>query len=104
MSPVLEVEPAVAHAGTKLVRRFVFILLLLLAALVGSFSGLLFVYSADLPELEQLKAYRPSSATELYDVHGNVIGSFAMQRRVVATYNEFPRVLIEALVSTEDKD
>ena len=104
MNPVLEVEPAVAHAGPKLVRRFVFILLVLLAALVGSFSGLLFVYSADLPEIEQLERYRPISTTELYDVHGNVIGSFALQRRVVASYRDFPPVLIDALVSTEDKD
>ena len=46
----------------------------------------------------------PSSITELYDDHGRVIGSFALQRRVVASYDDFPPVLRDALVSIEDKD
>jgi len=104
MNAVLEEEPAIAPPRQKIVRRFVFALLVLLSALIGSFSGLIFVYSTDLPQIEQLEHYRPISSTELYDVHGKVIGSFALQRRVVASYNDFPRVLIDALVSTEDKD
>ena len=104
MNPVLEEEPAIAPSRQKIVRRFVFALLVLLSALIGSFSGLIFVYSTDLPQIEQLEHYRPISSTELYDVHGKVIGSFALQRRVVASYNDFPHVLIDALVSTEDKD
>src|SRR5690348_257725 len=104
MNAVLEEEQAVALTRQKTVRRFVFALLILLSALIGSFSGLLFVYSTDLPQIEQLEHYRPISTTELYDVHGRVIGSFALQRRVIATYDDFPRVLTDALVSTEDKD
>lgn len=104
MNAVLEEEQAVAPTRQKMVRRFVFALLLLLSALIGSFSGLIFVYSTDLPQIEQLEHYRPISSTELYDVHGKVIGSFALQRRVVASYSDFPAVLIDALVSTEDKD
>jgi len=104
MNAVLEEEQAVAPTRQKIVRRFVFALLVLLSALIGSFCGLIFVYSTDLPQIEQLEHYRPISSTELYDVHGKVIGSFALQRRVIATYSDFPPVLIEALVSTEDKD
>ena len=29
---------------------------------------------------------------------------FALQRRVVASYNDFPKVLRDAILSTEDKD
>ncbi len=97
-------QQAEATRRQKLVPRFLFGLLVLLAALVGSFSGLVFVYSTDLPQIEQLERYRPISSTELYDVHGKIIGSFALQRRVVSTYNDFPQVIIDALVSTEDKD
>jgi len=104
MNSVLEEEAAIAPSPQKIVRRFVFALLVLLSALIGSFSGLIFVYSTDLPQIEQLEHYRPISSTELYDVHGKIIGSFALQRRVVATYNDFPYVLVEVLVSTEDKD
>ncbi|HEY4902998.1 MAG TPA: PBP1A family penicillin-binding protein [Candidatus Sulfotelmatobacter sp.] len=91
-------------AGRKLVGRVLFGLLALVAALVGATAGLVLVYTTDLPQVEALEAYRPSSITELYDDHGHVIGSFALQRRVVVTYDDFPPVLREALVSIEDKD
>jgi penicillin-binding protein 1A len=91
-------------AGGKLVGRVLVGLLLLLSALVGAAAGLLLVYTTDLPQVEALEAYRPSSITELYDDHGHVIGSFALQRRVVASYDDFPQVLRGALISIEDKD
>jgi penicillin-binding protein 1A len=91
-------------ARQKMVRRFVFGLLVLLSALAGALIGLLLVYSTDLPQVEELENYRPISTTELYDIHGRTIGSFALQRRVVASYQDFPAVLRDALISTEDKD
>ena len=57
-----------------------------------------------LPQVDQLEHYRPSSITELYDDQGRIIGSFALQRRVVASYDDYPQVLREALISIEDKD
>ncbi len=91
-------------APRKLVGRVLFGLLVLLSALVGATAGLLLVYTTDLPQVEQLEHYRPSSITELYDDQGRIIGSFALQRRVVANYGDFPPVLREALISIEDKD
>jgi penicillin-binding protein 1A len=91
-------------AGRKIVGIVLLGLLVLLAAAVGAASGLLFVYSTDLPQIEQLERYRPSSVTELYDTHGRVIGTFALQRRVIASYDDYPPVMRDALVSIEDKD
>ena len=96
--------PPVHVAGRKLVGRVVFGLLVLASALVGALGGLLLVYSTDLPQVSELERYRPSSITELYDDRGRVIGSFAMQRRVVASYEDFPKVLRNAVISIEDKD
>jgi len=96
--------PPVEIAGRKIVGRVLFGLLALVAALVGATVGLVLVYTTDLPQVEALEAYRPSSITELYDDHNRVIGSFALQRRVVVAYDDFPPVLREALVSIEDKD
>jgi penicillin-binding protein 1A len=96
--------PQVEAGGRKFVGRVVFGLLVLLAALVGVSSGLFLVYSNDLPQVEQLEHYRPSSVTDLYDDHSRVIGSFALQRRVVANYEDYPQVLRDALISVEDKD
>ncbi len=88
----------------KLVGRLAFLTLLLAVAVGGAFLGLLIVYSTDLPEVNQLETFRPSSVTELYDDKGNVIGSFALQRRIVANYDDFPKPLHDAIISIEDKD
>ena len=104
MKSLYEHLPPVEIAGRKLVGRVLFGLLVLISALVGATAGLLLVYTTDLPQVDALEAYRPSSITELYDDQGRVIGSFALQRRVVASYDDFPPVLRDALVSIEDKD
>ena len=87
-----------------MVGRLIIGLLVLVSALVGATAGLLLVYSTDLPQVDQLEHYRPSSITELYDDQGRTIGSFALQRRVVATYDDYPPVMRQALISIEDKD
>ncbi len=104
MKVLYENLPEVEIGGRKLVGRVLFGLLILIAILVGATGGLLLVYTTDLPQVDALEAYRPSSITELYDDHGKVIGSFALQRRVVVGYDDFPPVLRDALVSIEDKD
>src|SRR4029077_2920094 len=104
MKSLYEHLPPVEIGGRRLVGRVLFGLLVLVAVLVGATAGLLLVYTTDLPQVDALEAYRPSSITELYDDHGRVIGSFALQRRVVAGYDDFPPILRDALVSIEDKD
>jgi len=104
MKVVIQHLPTLEIGGRKLVGAFLFGLLVLLAAVVGAGAGLLLVYSTDLPQVEELERYRPSSVTELYDDQGRVIGTFALQRRVIATYDDYPQVLRDALVSIEDKD
>jgi penicillin-binding protein 1A len=104
MKVLYENLPEVEIGGRKLVGRVLFGLLILIAILVGATGGLLLVYTTDLPQVDALEAYRPSSITELYDDHEKVIGSFALQRRVVVGYDDFPPVLRDALVSIEDKD
>jgi penicillin-binding protein 1A len=93
-----------ARIPGKVVGRLLFTLLIAAFAVAGAFAGLLVVYSTDLPEITQLESYRPSSITELYDGQGNVIGSFALQRRIIGNYDDFPKVLHDAILSIEDKD
>ncbi len=104
MKSLYEALPSVEIAGRKLVGHVLFGLLILISAVVGAASGLLLVYSTDLPQVEELERYRPSSVTELYDGQGRIIGTFALQRRVIATYDDYPEVLRNALVSIEDKE
>src|SRR5215470_231139 len=96
--------PPFRVAGKLLVGRVVFGVLILLSAFLGTMTGLLMVYSTDLPQISDLERYRPSTITQLYDDQGRQIGSFALQRRVLASYDDFPKVLRDAILSTEDKN
>ena len=101
---LLEDEPETSEGRTRILPRTLYALLVLAAALFGALAGQVIVYSMNLPEVTDLERYRPSSITELYDVNGNVIGTFALQKRVIARYQDYPKVLRDAVISIEDKD
>ena len=91
------------YPSRRIARRVTFYTLLGLSAIFGGLCGLMFVYSIDLPQMNDLARYQPNTTTELLDVHGRVFGSFALERRVVVPYSEFPPVLRQAIISIEDK-
>lgn len=78
-------------------------ILILLAVGIGALAGLIFVYSLNLPQVSELYDYRPDVTTTLYSSDGSVIGSFALQRRVIVSYNQIPPVLRNAIISVEDR-
>jgi penicillin-binding protein 1A len=90
-------------SSRKVFGQAVFLMLLLLAAGVGALAGLVFVYSSDLPQIRELEDYRPDVMTDLYADDGSTIGSFALERRVIVTYNQIPPVLRDAVISIEDR-
>ena len=88
----------------KLAALAAFWLLIMASAVFGMMVGLMLTYSINLPQMAELERYRPSTTTELLDVHGKVFGSFALERRVVVPYSDFPPMLRDAITSIEDKD
>src|SRR6266851_3109564 len=89
--------------GRKVVGRVAFALLLLGSIAIGALAGLLFVYSSDLPQIRALEDFRPDIVTELYADDGQIIGVFALQRRILLTYEQIPPVLKDAILTTEDQ-
>jgi penicillin-binding protein 1A len=84
-------------------RKILFSLLLLLSVAIGAVVGLFIVYRSDLPEVQTLEDYRPNVITELYSDEGQVIGSFALQRRIVVSYDQIPQIVRDAIISAEDR-
>ena len=95
--------PVPERRRRKLAGKFALALLLLLSAITGSLAGLTLVYSVDLPQINDLERYRPSTTTDLLDRKGRIIGSFALERRIVVNYDDFAPVLRQAVLSIEDK-
>jgi penicillin-binding protein 1A len=89
--------------GGTLLGKVAFAFLVVCAIALGAAAGLLFVYSGDLPEIHALETYRPIVETELYADDGQAIGSFALQRRILLTYDQIPPILKSAIITTEDQ-
>jgi penicillin-binding protein 1A len=89
--------------GWKLIDRVALAFLLLCAITLGAATGLLFVYESDLPEIRALETYRPNVVTEIYADDGQLVGSFALQRRILMTWEQTPRVLYNAVCAIEDQ-
>jgi penicillin-binding protein 1A len=103
LQPEEHLSNAMRLGGGTLFGRLAFGFLLLLSIAFGACAGLLFVYTSDLPEIHALEDYRPDTVTELYADDGQSIGTFALQRRILLTYEQIPKVLKDAIISTEDQ-
>ncbi len=88
--------------AVKIARTASLVALFILAALLGTFSGVLFAYADDLPLISSLDNYNPHTITRVLDRNDNVVGDFAVERRVVVTYQQIPEHLRNAIVSAED--
>lgn len=107
-----DIDPAERQSKTprapkphrKLAGKAAITILVLLSVITGSLAGLTLVYSSDLPQIQDLERYHPSTTTDLYDQKGRVIGSFALERRIVVNYSDFAPILRKAVISIEDKD
>ena len=101
--PRRQALPIPAHRRRKLAGRSALAVLLFLAVVTGSLAGLTLVYSVDLPQINDLERYRPSTTTDLYDRKGQKIGSFALEHRDIVAYDDFAPILRQAVISIEDK-
>jgi penicillin-binding protein 1A len=88
--------------SARLVRSFGIIALFLVAALLGTASGVLFAFVGDLPQISALDDYAPATITKVLGRDGSVVGEFAIERRQVVTYDQIPVNLRNAIISAED--
>jgi penicillin-binding protein 1A len=94
--------PSPSQRGRKLLRLFVVTALFALAAVGGALTGLVLAYQRDLPLIQELENYQPSVITQVFADDGSVIAEFAVEKRVVISYDEVPEHLREAFVASED--
>lgn len=65
----------------------------------------LFVWLArDLPEAEALLVYETPLPTSARGFDGEIVHSFARERRVQLQYSDFPQAMIDAFLAAEDKN
>lgn len=79
----------------------VFFFVLLLGGLAGT-ASFLFYLSSNLPKLVTVEDYKPLVVSEVYDSHGEKIGEFFREKRIVVPFNQIPEKLVQAFVAAED--
>ncbi|MDF0642967.1 MAG: PBP1A family penicillin-binding protein [Nitrospira sp.] len=69
---------------------------------VLALAGLLWHYSQDLPDLNQLQNYQPSLVTQVYSSDRQLIGQFFIERRILTPLSAVPEQLRRAVIAVED--
>jgi len=86
-------------------RRWQIVLLTFFVLGVAAFfalAGLLWHYSQDLPDLNQLQNYQPSLVTQVYSSDRQLIGQFFIERRILTPLADIPEHLRRAVIAVED--
>ena len=72
-------------------------------ALLLAFVAAWFFIARDLPSTKKLLDYQPPLPTIVRGIDGQIIYSYARERRVQLRFVDFPKPLIDAFLSAEDK-
>ncbi len=84
----------------------ILVVALLFGATVAGVVGFLVLREIrkDLPPVDQLAAYRPAVATQVYALGGELVGEFFLERRYLVPLDRIPVVVREAFIAAEDSN
>jgi penicillin-binding protein 1A len=91
-----------ARYVVRLAKNAGIVILFVLAALLGTVTGVVFAFAGDLPQISALDDYSPSTITRVVGAHGDLVGEYSTQRRVVIPYAAISPVLRQAILAAED--
>jgi len=80
----------------------IYALLVLGFACLGAGIGTLLGYEYNLPRIQSLEDFRPDVITDIYSDDEEVIGEFAIERRIVVSFEDIPQYLHLAILAAED--
>jgi penicillin-binding protein 1A len=82
--------------------RLLFGLFLVAFIVLGTAFGILRGYEYNLPPIQSLEDYRPDVITDVYSDDNKVIGEFAIEKRIIVSYDDIPPYLQLAIIAAED--
>lgn len=75
----------------------------LIASIIGGIStGVIITYLGEIPLVSDLKAYKPSLSTKIYDSHGQLITELFSEKRTLISIDDMPESLEKAIIAIED--
>ena len=85
-------------------RQLIITLTGLAGILGGILAGLFYGLFHDLPQINHLKQYKPSSVTTVYSADTRILDRFYVEKRFPVKIDAIPKTLIDALITIEDRD
>jgi len=76
--------------------------IILFVCISGAVLGFYVAILRNVPSISKLEEYNPNIITNIYSDDGELIGEYALEKRIVITYEEIPDVLKNAIIATED--
>ncbi|MBN2720238.1 MAG: PBP1A family penicillin-binding protein, partial [Proteobacteria bacterium] len=70
--------------------------------LIGAFVGILLAITQDLPQVEDLQTFEPSSMTAILASDGRPIKFFYVERRIPIPLQDVPETLVQSVIAVED--
>jgi penicillin-binding protein 1A len=86
----------------KVVKISIAVMMILITTLTVFGLAFYFYFTHDLPSIESLKNYKPSTVTKVFSEDGEIIGEFFYEKRAVVSLDRIPNHLIQAFVAGED--
>ena len=84
---------------TKIIITF-FILAFFITA--GTLAGIFLAYTREVPEVADLKNYKPDLSTTIYDNEGNLVSQLYTKQRTIVRLSDIPMNLQNAILAKED--
>jgi len=86
----------------RFIRFVVSFTVVVLVVGVASVAGVYFYFAHDLPNIQSFEDYKPPIVSEVFAEDGTKMGEFWIERRLIATIDQIPPVIIKSFVAAED--
>jgi penicillin-binding protein 1A len=88
----------------KVIEKVVLVFILTASVLSGVVFGFITSEIKNFSGIENLKKFKPSIPTRLYDINGELIAELFQEKRNLVSFEDLPDNLINAFLAVEDKD
>lgn len=78
------------------------LIILTLSVLIGSIAGIYLAFTQEIPEIADLKNYKPNLSTSIYDSNSNLVTQLYTEQRTLVRLSDTPLNLQNAIIAKED--
>jgi penicillin-binding protein 1A len=99
---IIKIRKAKRPSLGKLFLVLSFIFFISISCILGIWLGAYLAIRQNLPSISLLEEFEPNIITYIYSDEGEVIGEYAIEKRIEIPYEEIPEVVKNAIIATED--